>query len=361
MALSALPVELIQEVVDNLLVLTPREEDVSSLSFTQGLHMAWPRNRLIQSCSYCHQERDLAALARSCHHLHVLANPVLYAVNARHHKSSAVFHAAAKGHTGPLELSHRAHAALPPLADPVTLLDRVDIRYLQDSPELARLRDATWQVRRERVLHVSGITNLLGTPWFHFFDTLGYATPLHYAARYGRTGAVAWLLDHGADVDGPARGFCLCEIRKRAAGGVVPEMGFQWTPLHTAMCSGHEPTARLLVERGASMVLCDHRDAFSPIDPPGEAEVFTALALAVEKGMASVVEAIPARWMVEHADAVWGEWFTRTNRRLYEAVVEEDPAVEAVAAAVSRSPQRRPPTAPSKWFDRRVDLYEAAA
>lgn len=83
------------------------------------------------------------------------------------------------------------------------------------------------------------------------------------------------------------------------------------------------------------MILCDHLDAFSPVAPPETAEVFTALALACEREFDDVVRAIPERFRAEHAETVYMEWYTRTNRYLYEAIVVVNAEVEVVAALLA--------------------------
>ncbi|RYP90212.1 hypothetical protein DL770_003675 [Monosporascus sp. CRB-9-2] len=80
-------------------------------------------------------------------------------------------------------------------------------------------------------------------------------TPLHIAARWGHDELVELLLNHGANIHALSRGFCEClypmyrlpkpKYRRKA---VVP----LWMPLHTAICHGHDSTARLLLARGAS-------------------------------------------------------------------------------------------------------------
>lgn len=360
MTIANLPAELVHEIIDNLLHLTSRETAISNLSLIRGSHRAYPEQRAVPDCSYCTQEHDLAALARTCRRVHAFANPALYTRNAKHHDGFAVFHAAARGHIRPLELLFRAGADIDVLNLDADLRrwhfgepgHHDSGRHLVTGSGLAGLRDASWQDRRDyfvrRLPPGSAAAAIAATgndvPAVELFKTIRYATPLHYAARSGQDQAVAWLLDHGADIDGPARGFCACEVRRRRtlAPGAWPEnwrvepdtpdVEVQWTPLHTALCCGRETTALLLVERGAGVILCDQRDAFSPVAPPERAEVFTALALACERAFDHVVRAIPKRFREEHAETIYTEWFTRTNRCLYEAIVEVNAGIEVVAA-----------------------------
>lgn len=95
-------------------------------------------------------------------------------------------------------------------------------------------------------------------------------TPLALAATLGLDSMVAFLLDHGADIEKPGKGLCVCtdEDNKQPQLGFPPtqgrgtgedeeylmddESGNCWTPLHFALCRGHESTAMLLLDRGAN-------------------------------------------------------------------------------------------------------------
>jgi Ankyrin repeats (many copies) len=69
---------------------------------------------------------------------------------------------------------------------------------------------------------------------------------LGHAAHNGRDDAVAWLLEHGADVDGR------------------PYLDF--TPLHFAVQFGHTSTVRLLVENGADLDIRERIHDGTPLD-----------------------------------------------------------------------------------------------
>ncbi|OTB09885.1 hypothetical protein K445DRAFT_17199 [Daldinia sp. EC12] len=87
-------------------------------------------------------------------------------------------------------------------------------------------------------------------------DAQFYWSILHIAASMGRDDMVELLLEYDAHVDSLCRGFCGCAIP-------TPEYPFihtldgdnwpLWTPLHVAICHGHESTARLLMSYGASL------------------------------------------------------------------------------------------------------------
>jgi uncharacterized protein len=62
-------------------------------------------------------------------------------------------------------------------------------------------------------------------------------TPLHLAAYFGRTEAVALLIDAGADIDATASNSFLTRVR----------------PLHSAAAGGHLECCRLLLAAGADV------------------------------------------------------------------------------------------------------------
>ncbi|KAI0883015.1 ankyrin [Annulohypoxylon maeteangense] len=99
-------------------------------------------------------------------------------------------------------------------------------------------------------------------------------TPLHIAARWGDDDLVDLLIRYGADVDAWSKGFCDCVVPSEILGPTDlgpldpdPIRDFAmpiWTPLHTAICHGHESTARLLISRGASVNVSPWLDGPDP-------------------------------------------------------------------------------------------------
>jgi ankyrin repeat protein len=77
-------------------------------------------------------------------------------------------------------------------------------------------------------------------------------TPLIWAAACNRKETVAWLLDHGANID-----------QKATFGGLTHGQGV--TALHMAAQNGHMPVVKLLVERGADLALQDDLYHSTPI------------------------------------------------------------------------------------------------
>ncbi|AEO68284.1 uncharacterized protein THITE_2130035 [Thermothielavioides terrestris NRRL 8126] len=82
-------------------------------------------------------------------------------------------------------------------------------------------------------------------------------TPLHVAVQRGDNDAVRLLLHHGSDINAQCWGLCDCAALSldsvdTTADSVVPHrFRSTWTPLHVAICSGHEETAKLLLDHGA--------------------------------------------------------------------------------------------------------------
>lgn len=95
-------------------------------------------------------------------------------------------------------------------------------------------------------------------------------TPLAWAASLGLDNMVQCLLDHGANIEHPCSYLCYCqdqllegpldfpscpsflEIDEDEHCVFFPEWS-PWTPLHYAICKGHESTTKLLIARGASV------------------------------------------------------------------------------------------------------------
>ncbi|KAI2636932.1 ankyrin [Hypomontagnella submonticulosa] len=76
-------------------------------------------------------------------------------------------------------------------------------------------------------------------------------TPLHLAARMGRSDTVNLLLDHGANIKSLSHQFCKCNNLFHSAGPIANYAIPWWMPLHTAICHKNYDTARLLITRGA--------------------------------------------------------------------------------------------------------------
>lgn len=98
-------------------------------------------------------------------------------------------------------------------------------------------------------------------------------SPLAWAASHGRDSMVAYLLDHGANIEQACCGLCKCYNELLRCPSTLPDRPYfydnrdpddslsplsdlfentsDWSPLHYAICNQHDSTARLLLERGA--------------------------------------------------------------------------------------------------------------
>ncbi|TGK12466.1 ankyrin repeat domain-containing protein [Leptospira fletcheri] len=74
-------------------------------------------------------------------------------------------------------------------------------------------------------------------------------TPLHLAAHFGRTSLVAYLLDHGADL----------QARSKS------KFSFGNTPLHSAVAAGRDETVKLLIEKGADPNFSQEEGGYTPL------------------------------------------------------------------------------------------------
>ncbi|KAK8044270.1 hypothetical protein PG993_004294 [Apiospora rasikravindrae] len=80
--------------------------------------------------------------------------------------------------------------------------------------------------------------------------------PLHVAAHYGQNQIIDILLQNGAWVDATSMNYCKC-TRPVFPYGAPKDLG-RFTPLHVALCKGHEGTARVLISHGATMYVDHH-------------------------------------------------------------------------------------------------------
>lgn len=79
-----------------------------------------------------------------------------------------------------------------------------------------------------------------------------FTTPLHVAAKYDQIEAAVWLLEHGANINGPSQEWCDASRLER----YLPRYGANYTstPLFVALNEKHTSAAELLVSRGAKVV-----------------------------------------------------------------------------------------------------------
>ncbi|EQB49636.1 hypothetical protein CGLO_11034 [Colletotrichum gloeosporioides Cg-14] len=89
-----------------------------------------------------------------------------------------------------------------------------------------------------------------------FYSTTCWGTPLHLAARHGHMHVVKWLIEHGVNINAPARYLCHCVSNQQSTQWTMTKKIFSqriaWTPLHHALCGGNGEIARYLILAGAS-------------------------------------------------------------------------------------------------------------
>ncbi len=87
-----------------------------------------------------------------------------------------------------------------------------------------------------------------------------YWTPLHVAASHGYDELIEVLLNYGANIHALSRGLCTCSYPTPHQKFVKKPVYPLWMPLHTAICYGHDSTARLLLARGAATFISTRGD-----------------------------------------------------------------------------------------------------
>ncbi|KAI1372852.1 ankyrin repeat-containing domain protein [Hypoxylon crocopeplum] len=125
-----------------------------------------------------------------------------------------------------------------------------------------------------------------------------YWAPLHIAARRGNDEIIDLLLQHGANIHAISGGYCNCHFPTEISSmyhGLVAHSPI-WYPLHTAICHGHESTARLLISRGASINV-------SPQTIGSDIRHVTALHSACYSGMLSITKFLVREGIQPEIDA----------------------------------------------------------
>lgn len=210
--------------------------------------------------------KDQVSLSRVARFFYGVVDPLLYENNVRSGDSSCLFWAAEHGQLGTIKKAHAAGANLNQFGPgdsgtrDRTLLPQPDSNDAESGDEDADGDDATSAPPPRKLSK--------------------YGTPLHAAAVSGHRDIVAYLLDHGVDIDAPSFKMCDCRSVKAHQQLLHTTHEFpRWRALHLAMCYGEREVAELLVFRGASLSL----DAI-----PGRHH--TALHSAAAKGLIPVVK-----------------------------------------------------------------------
>lgn len=259
-----------------------------------------PNEILIAIAGYLADIQDLAALALTNRRFFSIANPGLYATAARNYKP-ALFYCAENGLIGPMNslLTHgadpdpafrspisrdslnRALAAQGrrpgrrPLMDWKLILEETTSRTREVleraivHDELCELKARFYADTSKRSYVTRGLRDLMGEFDIHNiadiqpvdnFDGKYRWTPLHVAAQRGDDVLVTMLLDNNATIDSSHN-----TVETFASSNLIPrayhprrlrEPASQAaTPLYFAILAGHKSTVRLLLARGASIVV----------------------------------------------------------------------------------------------------------
>jgi ankyrin repeat protein len=197
------------------------------------------RSRAEDFCAAGFCAADFAALALSCRRLNAVAEEALYAQNRDRNRSSAIHWAAKHGNTATLDKA---------------LKHGLDIHQQSSAFTLD-------------------------------------SSPLNTAVVHGKDSAVAWFLDHGADVTLTVRSLCPCPVGKSSI-------------LHTALCFCYVSTAQLLIFRGAPLYYSAHgrsstRETNALLDASLHGLDTIVEALVKEYGMS-----LRTRYSPEHHDAL---------------------------------------------------------
>ncbi|KAK4445778.1 hypothetical protein QBC34DRAFT_332566, partial [Podospora aff. communis PSN243] len=158
----------------------------------------------------------LAALARTSQRFRPVFEEELYKYNIRRQGSSVMAWAASKGLISTMEKAVHFGA---PIDSPVEF--EVQIQHRPSDPSLTTARQVT-------------------------------APPLHYAVVSGEDDAVCWLLDREASLDSGSNDMCRCWF----------DDDLKMLPLHLSICHERTSTAKILLSRGAGLIL-----AYRPDDP----------------------------------------------------------------------------------------------
>ncbi|KAK2609646.1 hypothetical protein N8I77_003139 [Diaporthe amygdali] len=188
---------------------------------------------------------DLAALAATCRRFYKITNPMLYQKHLREGDGRAIN----------------------PVLWAVQYKRFTTIRrFLENGADIDSVQISQACMKHEWHFW-------FGKEMFNPIDDwhpLSLFTPLAFAAMNGLDSMVAFLLDHGADIEKPGKGLCACSTGMNDVAMNLPphqdietegcqetnmddDSGFVWTPLHIAVCRKHEPTAMLLISRGADL------------------------------------------------------------------------------------------------------------
>ncbi|KAI1372409.1 ankyrin [Hypoxylon crocopeplum] len=145
--------------------------------------------------------------------------------------------------------------------------------------------------------------------WNYISQNHAYWFPLHCAAIAGSTEIVKLLVDSGAYIDPPSQFLCHCDP---AVYGQRLEIGYYWTPLHTALCCRNEAAANTLLSLGASTKVESFRQESTALHWAARGDCLSTVRLLVEgEGEGKVYiddvgsdEATPLMWALAGAESI---------------------------------------------------------
>lgn len=218
-------------------------------------------------------EGSLANLAQTCRGFHAIVMPRLYNKQTPTQHPALIFWAA---HLGRIDTARR-------LLEVGVDLNRAMIRNETFPSVLARLADYTPRQQYQQFYAI--INPSIGThdgvlrvgPRGFVGDHFGsrpvpltpdapvrglptlrwhsWWSPIHLAVRDGFTDLVELFLSKGAQLGVSSGSFCRCKYMAIVSYYSYPNDRPLWTPLHTAICTGHYEIAMKLLQHGASVSL----------------------------------------------------------------------------------------------------------
>ncbi|KAI0185370.1 ankyrin repeat-containing domain protein [Xylaria flabelliformis] len=232
--------------------------------------------------------RDLAAVAATCRGYHTLANPLLYKLEVKNPESYAFYAAAGAGNVGRMQRFVDAgfdvnQVWYSPISGPKFEDTQIAKLWCKGklSTEAVAMHLGIRRKRHELQFRYAKLNNDLERYYptediiyndacrvahrkFPGFIGLSgqargvvhaYWTALHLAAASGQDKAVCFLIERGANIDAPSKRFCVCPQVKAHVYSTDDSDPPLWSPLHVAICRKRPQTAKLLLNRGASIVV----------------------------------------------------------------------------------------------------------
>ncbi|KAI1505184.1 ankyrin repeat-containing domain protein [Biscogniauxia marginata] len=209
--------------------------------------VALPDELLLPILGYVDHLTDLSALAATCTVIHPCAEEVLYQIGAKRFPYLLCW-------ACELGFCNVVAKLLKAGADPNKEFYTHNFYIRRDKPLcMYRCRETYIKEKTDSLRPNTSI--VAGARFDRFlYRNSAFWYPVHCAANKGHNEIINLLVRNHADINKPSRKFCECEHPHWQIGNPLldPRDHPQWTALHIALCSGHESTANLLLELGAS-------------------------------------------------------------------------------------------------------------